>query len=295
MCRLIKCHRRLPIVNLSSLRLWLPMIYSRQIRAILQEHVNSPVRYDPRSQPMVDIYLGYRSDLTCKVVLERGRANFSSGHNHPTYGVLTADERVLLYCYFIMKGHLKTASAIYRMNQAALESLFSPDARVLFVDVGCGPATACLALADLVKSRTFGYFGIDSATPMQNKALTLWQAAQSTSLIGPESTARFAPSWEEIDLGQLQEDTRVFLVFSYFFASHSLNGGATESLVRFVCALRGSPKITMLIMVYMNASFASASRNYVAFKRRMGLPETKAAELRPGTEYEVLRLKGASA
>jgi hypothetical protein len=137
-------------------------------------------------------------------------------------------------------------------------------------------------LADLLKSRTFGYVGIDSATAMQNKALTLWQAAQSAGLIGTESTARFAPSWEEIDLSQLQEDTRVFLAFSYFFATDSLNGKATESLVRFVGALRDSPKVMMLIMVYMNASFAS--RNYVAFKRCMGLPESKAAELRPGTE-----------
>jgi hypothetical protein len=268
------------------------MIYSREMRAILQEHVYSPVCYDPRSQPMLDIYLGYPRDLTCNVVLRRGRANFSSGHNHPTYGALTANERVLLYCYFNMKKILNTASTVYRVNQAALESFFSPDARVLFMDIGCGPATASLALADLLRSRTFGYVGIDSAMPMQNKALTLWRAAQSTSLIGTESTARFAPSWVEIDLGQLQENTRVFLVFSYFFASHSLNGEAIESLVGFVCALRNSPKVTMLTMVYMNASFAS--RKYVAFKRRMGLPETKAAELRPGTEYEVLRLKGAS-
>jgi tRNA G46 methylase TrmB len=105
-----------------------------------------------------------------------------------------------------MKKILNTASTVYRVNQAALESFFSPDARVLFVDIGCGPATACLALADLLKNRTFGYVGIDAAMPMQNKALTLWQAAQSMSLIGTESTAHFAPSWEEIDLGQLQED-----------------------------------------------------------------------------------------
>jgi hypothetical protein len=129
------CHRRLPVVDVSSLRFWLPMISSREIRAILQEHVNNPVYRDPRSQTRVDIYLGYPRDLTCKVVLLRGRANFSSGHNHPTYGALTADERVLLYCYFNMKGHLNTASTVYRMNQAALESLFSPDARVLFVDI----------------------------------------------------------------------------------------------------------------------------------------------------------------
>jgi hypothetical protein len=82
------------------------MIYSREMRAILQEHVYSPVCYDPRSQAMLDIYLGYPRDLTCNVVPRRGRANFSSGHNHPTYGALTANERVLLYCYFNMKKFL---------------------------------------------------------------------------------------------------------------------------------------------------------------------------------------------
>lgn len=95
-------------------------------------------------------------------------------------------------------------------------------------------------------------------------------------------------------MGRLQEDTRVFLVFSYFFASRSLSSKDIQSLVRFVCALRDSPKVTALVMVYVNASFPSSKYkdNYVEFKLRMGLFESKAARLGSGTEYEILWLKG---
>jgi hypothetical protein len=47
-------------------------------------------------------------------------------------------------------------------------------------------------------------------------------------------------------------------------------------------------------MAYMNSSVPAASRNYGLFKRLMRL-EFKAVELNPGTEYEVLELKEASA
>jgi hypothetical protein len=164
----------------------LSMTRSREIRAIFAEHVNNPVSRDPRSQSGVGM-LGYPDDFTCRSVVGRGLADFSRGFNHSTYGALSPDDLVLLYCYFNMKRHFDTASAVFRRHQAALEPLFSPDGRALFVDIGCGPGTACLALADLLRGRTFEYVGIDSAVPMQNKAVTLWQAAQRAILISASS------------------------------------------------------------------------------------------------------------
>ncbi|MGH9962313.1 MAG: hypothetical protein ACREBC_35200, partial [Pyrinomonadaceae bacterium] len=245
------------------------MIRSREIRAILQEHVNNPVQGDIRSQRGADIFLGYPMDFTRKSVLRWGLADFNNGRDHLTHGKLTADERVLLYCYFIMKGHFDTARAVFRMNQAALQSLFSANGRVLFVDIGCGPATACLALADLLRNRTFDYVGIDSAVPMQKKAKALWEAAQRESLIGVGSTADFAEAWDDC-LKRMQSDTKVLLVFSYFFASNSLTASPMNSLVRFISALRDSPKVAALVMAYMNSSAPHANEKYGWFKRLMG-------------------------
>lgn len=129
-----------------------PMTRSKEIRTILRQHVDNPVRHDPRSQPSVDIFLGYPSPFTLTQVLRWGLADFNNGRDHLTHGKLTADERVLLYCYFIMKGHFDTAQELFEMNRTVLESLFSANGPVLFVDIGCGPGTACLALADLLRT-----------------------------------------------------------------------------------------------------------------------------------------------
>ena len=180
-----------------------PITRSKEIRTIFRQHVDNPVRHDARSQPSVDIFLGYPSPFTLKRVLRWGLADFSKGFTHATYGMLSADDLVLLYCYFNMKRHFDTASTVFRMHQATLEGLFSADGGSLSsVDIGCGPATACLALADLFRWGKLAYVGIDSAVPMRNKALLLWQAAQRVSLIGVTSTVNFAPSWEEIRVEQ---------------------------------------------------------------------------------------------
>lgn len=269
---------------------------SREIRSIFQKHVNEAVYEDPRSKRENDYLkypLGYPIDVILKGVVGRGLTDFSENFRDPEFGELSTGDKVLLYCYFNMKGHFKTALEVFRKHQPQLEALFSPDGQTRFLDIGCGPGTGCLALADMLRGRRFKYIGIDAAAAMRDKAQQLWQAATKDGLIGDGSIANFARSWDDIRLDNLQTDARVFLVFSYFFASHSLTDKAIQSLARFVRALRDSPRITVIVMAYMNSSVEAAKSNYGLFKNLMQI-ESKAVELSPGTEYEVMQLKGAS-
>jgi SAM-dependent methyltransferase len=269
---------------------------SREIRAIFQKHVNEPVYKDTRTKRENDELkypLGYPKDIICKGVVGRGLTDFSQSFRNTKYGELAPTDKVLLYCYFNMKGHFNTVSEVFIRHQTQLEALFSPDGQTRFLDVGCGPGTACLALADLLRDRTFRYIGIDSAAPMRDKALQLWEAAAKDKLISNGSTASFARSWDDIRLDKLQTDARVFLAFSYFFASRSLTVKTIQSLVRFVRALQDSPRVTAIVMAYINSSKPTANDKYGLFKKLMRL-ESKAVELNPGTEYEVIQVKGAS-
>lgn len=261
---------------------------SRDVQSIFTELVNRPAWDDPRTTTR-DAILGFPNDYTCRGVVGRGLADFSRGFTHRTLGSLSADDLVLLYCYFNMKGHFDAATAVF--GKFHREALFPPNKRTLIVDIGCGPGTACLALADIHRGQSFGYFGIDSAEPMQRKARAIWQGAQDRQLVSTDSKARFFGSWSEVNVGQLKSNVSAFLLFSYFFASHSLTGEAIDSLIRFVCTLRDCPKIAALTSIYINSNAPAATSKYTSFKRLLGI-KSRAQELTPKSEYEVLLFKG---
>jgi hypothetical protein len=152
-------------------------------------------------------------------VLAKGLADFSQGHDHPKYGRLSAEEKVLLYCFVNLKKHFFAALATFEAHRATLEELFMPDSRLVVVDIGCGPGTACLALADLLPGRDFDYLGIDSATPMRSKALALWQAARAKGLIGNGSIPAFLRSWEDAAITQVAPANSVLVMLSYCCAT----------------------------------------------------------------------------
>jgi hypothetical protein len=166
--------------------------------------------------------LGYPFDVIREEVLAKGLADFASGHHHAQYGELTPDEKVLLYCFVNLKKHFFAALATFEGHRRALAELFVEGARLVVIDVGCGPGTACLALADLLPGRVFDYIGVDLAAPMRTKAQRLWYAARDRGLIGAGSAASFCGSCAEIGRDQVPPAHSVLVVFSYCCASHSL-------------------------------------------------------------------------
>ena len=92
--------------------------------------------------------LGYPYGFIQNNVLGNGRADFSNGYKHEVYGNLSADDKVLLYCYFNMRGHFHSSTANFEVAKDwLLETLFAK--KPLIIDFGCGPATTALAIADL--------------------------------------------------------------------------------------------------------------------------------------------------
>ena len=105
---------------------------------------------DPRTDWNADtsVSLGYPFKVIREEVIKKGLADFAVGHESKVYGNLTADEKVLLYCFTNLTLHFFESMATFRSYKAILAPLFKNPGRKLMVDFGCGPGTAGLALVD---------------------------------------------------------------------------------------------------------------------------------------------------
>jgi hypothetical protein len=167
---------------------------------------------------------GYTVKQVLDDVLVRGRGDFTSN-----YGKITADDKVMLYCFFNLKKHFFTSYAVYQTVTNSIQNFFSnSEYKPVFIDLGCGPMTSGLALADLVHSTTdsginFSYIGVDISTPMMNKAKTF----KSLEIFSEDATFNFFTNWNEIDHQLLNDlagkNNPIIFNASYLFASSSVN------------------------------------------------------------------------
>ena len=98
-----------------------PLQWSKAMEDLHNEHVVRKVVNDARTDLSGTIRLGYPFGVIRDEVIRKGRADFRVGHEHDNYGSLTADEKVLLYCFVNMKLHFFEALSTFRAYKASLE------------------------------------------------------------------------------------------------------------------------------------------------------------------------------
>jgi SAM-dependent methyltransferase len=248
-----------------------PFEWSTEMDAIFWNSIGKVIQDDPRTDWSENLSLGYPFELIREEVLAKGLADFSTGHDHAIYGSLTAEEKVLLYCFVNLKRHFFACLATYEVHRTILQKVLDSESPPLLVDVGCGPATACLAFAELKVNRRFDYLGIDQAPTMRSRANALWESARTRGLIDKDSKATFVPSWSDYAEDNIGAEVPVIVIFSYFFASHTLTLAAIVSLARFVNRLTKTRTSGNSTLVYLNSSNPLANRNYEIFKQQLGI------------------------
>lgn len=120
------------------------------LQDLRHSHVVEPVRSDPLCR--AGISLGVDPETAMTELAGGGQADFDTPR-----GGYSPDDRVLLYAYYLQKGHLEELiSAFGQLFRAA--SIDYP----IVVDLGCGPFTGGLALAGaLPPGSRFDYIGVD--------------------------------------------------------------------------------------------------------------------------------------
>lgn len=244
-----------------------PLHPTAQILATFDEHITQPINNDHRTRGY-ERPLGYNSDTIRHTIIEYGRADFREPCLTVSPVASPAD-RVLLYCYFNLRKHFFTTRYVLGKIIRSLSTQLRAGAQPVFVDLGCGPLTAGLALADLHQEE-FGsplsahYVGIDIAPAMLDKAR---EFSQST-VFAPGSTFNFFTNWHQsLDLlsGDLVQLTNpIILNASYLFASNSL---IVEDLALFVAELQRRCPSAPIYFVFQNPNRDDRNVNYTNWKK----------------------------
>lgn len=245
-----------------------PAIWSEALDKMYLEQVVHKVRDHARTDLDNNIQLGYKFKMNRDTVIAKGLANFVEG-----YESLSAEEKVLLYCFINMKGCFFSTCETFRLHKCKLQRLFDENARTVMFDVGCGPGTSMLALNELFPKRSLAYKGIDVAPAMREKAKEMWFAGVARGLISRSSTIDFRQSWTNADLPKDEQACCVLLNFSYFFDSHSLNESDIATLVKFVQHLVSLPRVKRLTISFTNSPMDNSNKKYRDFKTRLGVKE----------------------
>jgi len=283
----------------------LPVLYpSVIVESHFKYNINKPVLSHKDSEGS-GILMGYDKLTVLNDILDRGKTKFDE-----RYEGLEPSDKVLLYCYFNMKKHFFTSVAVFMKMWKSLHQIFTDKKySPVFIDLGCGPLTSGLALAELFQDETgehlqINYIGIDISQAMIEKAK---EFAQS-DLFHSDSTFLFHKSWNDIPHDMLKElagkNNPFFLNASYLFANLSTH--VVDDLVIFVRKLVGEYKNVHFI--FQNPDRVDRNENWERFKSQLKFEEinkkqkvvhvvykTSRAMMRePGEEdvyYEILTLK----
>jgi hypothetical protein len=205
------------------------------VSQLFKYNINGLVFAHPKTKDNRTL-LGYDKTTIRSDILNYGKADFDSPFKN-----LTGHDKVLLYCYFNMKKHFFTSFAVFSKIWPTLSKLLSnPIQPIIFIDLGCGPLTSGLAIADLHFENTkkpllFHYFGIDISSSMITKAKEFSEA----DLFDRKSTFDFYSECDSLSMAKITSvagaSSHVFINASYLFASSSLN---VKNLAKFVSKLR---------------------------------------------------------
>ena len=168
-----------------------------------------------------------------------------------------------------MRKHFFTSSFVFEKIYDSLRPVFNdPEKTVVFIDIGCGPLTSGLALADLHAEKTgekltINYIGIDISQAMLNKAAQFLKH----NIFSEESQSAFYLNWNGIPKATLKKfvglNNPIVINASYLFASTSLE--ETE-LAAFVKDLVIKYHTSDIYFTYQNPNRSDRNQKYLNFK-----------------------------
>ena len=155
------------------------------------------------------------------VFINYGRSDFA--HGMMVYSkmeqqsiALTAAHQVDIYCHYLMPQYLENAKRMYieRMKEI-MDGAIKHNGRIKMVDIGCGPATCGVALAESLKENkdcvtpvNLEYIGVDVSEAMRIKAEEEMQSLMEKSQRGKETNKR-----EKEEMRQTDKDSNVSWLF----------------------------------------------------------------------------------
>lgn len=219
-----------------------------------------------------DAFLGNNRDANL-VFICYGRSDFSHGmsvysrEEERNIG-LTAANQVEIFCRYLMPKYQNEAKQTFLAKKEELMKLAAEyGGHLRMVDVGCGPATCGVALAETMADDDINieYVGIDVSEEMRAEG-----ERQMKRFCGRNISWRFASSMEEAveSLSDAaQSPTLTIFCFSHFFAS--IDGETAERLAEQIIKIMASRKEDNHMFVIMQPQEDNRLMAFRAFRKVM--------------------------
>ncbi len=235
-----------------------------------------PIREDKRNTGAYETLLGHSKSWIFSKAIGGGQANFDEDIED-----LKPRDRAMLYAWFNQPGH------VLELQHAFAQLLANPtdlqDATV--IDVGCGPFTAGLALADVAGSGVvFRYFGIDTSKAMRNFGEELAVGAREIGALHSQTQVQFGDSLNNFNFEEPRAGWTI-VVASYLLASKTLDvRSITNEIVSACDAMRFGP----VALLYTNTARLAAREKYPELEAQL----TASGFESDGDKVEVLSVGG---
>ncbi|MCX2430660.1 hypothetical protein [Pedobacter sp. GR22-10] len=238
-------------------RIYQPTNFSDQL---FREKFADYIRHDLRTT-WYSILLGIRQDRI-RPLIGFGQTDF----DREVPGLQGLDI-VKLYAHANMRMHF--FSAIYLFEKLdVFVTLHNSPGIIKFIDIGCGPATAGLALIEHIHEATgnkvsFDYFGVDWFQKMREGAEYFLQ----TDIYEPVNLPTFVQTLAGINLELMEAANSIIFNASFLFASEYLN---VDDLIKEVLTIRRSKPDVPCYFVFQNSIESSNNIKWDEFKKNIG-------------------------
>ena len=219
-----------------------------------------------------DAFLGNNRDANL-VFICYGRSDFSHGmsvysrEEERNIG-LTAANQVEIFCRYLMPQYQNEAKQTFLARKEEMMKLATEyGGHLRMVDVGCGPATCGVALAEIMADDDINieYVGIDVSEEMRTEG-----ERQMKRFGGRNISWRFASSMEEAAESlsdAAQSPTLTIFSFSHFFAS--IDGETAERLAEQIIKIMAARKEDNHMFVVMQPQEDNRLMAFRAFRKVM--------------------------
>lgn len=222
-----------------------------------RRRIVEPIIQDPRETGVSNTRLGVDIPWIFQNAVGGGQASFDE-----PLGPFSSRDRVMLYAFLLQKGHVSELTHAF--------GKLLPEPRQLrgatVVDIGCGPFTSGLALANVAGNEVvFRYFGVDTSQAMCTLGAELSDAAKKAGGLNPQTSVLFIDSTDHIEFGQSRTAWTI-VILSYLLASGTIDVALLAKQIVSACNRIGPGPVALL---YTNAARAEARAAFPDFRELM--------------------------
>lgn len=232
-----------------TIRPWLEDIRRRRII--------EPIINDSRETRVNGTRLGVTVSWIFRNAVGGGQASFDE-----SLGPFSSRDRVMLYAFFLQKGHVGELTHAFGKLLSDPHQLYG----ATVIDIGCGPFTSGLALANVIgNDAVFRYFGVDTSKAMCTLGAELAEAAKEVGGLNVLTSVGFTDSADHIDFGRTRSGWTV-VILSYLLASDSIDVELLAKQIVNACNRIGPGPVALL---YTNTVRDEARAAFPAFRDLM--------------------------